>query len=152
MKTTDSFRINTLKVVHEVIDGETIILNLDSGNYYSLVETGAKIWDLLATMNSVDNIVKELCFYYEGSGNEIDNEVNSFISALITEGLLVSRKQTGTELLHDAGSVNQPDKITAKIEFKPPALNKYSDMQDLLLLDPIHEVDVIGWPTIKPIS
>jgi hypothetical protein len=27
-----------------------------------------------------------------------------------------------------------------------PVLNKYTDMQDLLLLDPIHEVDERGWP------
>ena len=32
-----------------------------------------------------------------------------------------------------------------------PVLNKYSDMQDLLLLDPIHDVDEeAGWPTNKP--
>jgi hypothetical protein len=28
-------------------------------------------------------------------------------------------------------------------------LNKYTDMQDLLLLDPIHEVDAAGWPSTK---
>jgi len=151
MKTMGSLRINTPTVVHEAIDGETIILNLDSGIYYSLIETGARIWDLLAGMNSADDIVKKLCFYYEGSDNEIYNAVNSFISELIDEGLLVSGQETGEELLCDAGSVSQPDEKTAKIEFKPPALNKYSDMKDLLLLDPIHEVDAVGWPTIKPL-
>jgi hypothetical protein len=27
-----------------------------------------------------------------------------------------------------------------------PVLDKYTDMQELLLLDPIHEVDDAGWP------
>ena len=27
-----------------------------------------------------------------------------------------------------------------------PRLRKYTDMQDLLLLDPIHEIDQSGWP------
>ncbi len=32
-------------------------------------------------------------------------------------------------------------------------MNKYTDMQDLLLLDPIHEVDETkGWPTRDPKS
>lgn len=151
MKELGPLMVNTPTVVHETIDGETIILNLDSGFYYSLVETGAKIWDLLAGMNSADDIIKNMCLYYEGSDNEIANAVNSFISELIGEDLIVSGQETGKGLSCDASSVSQPDEKTAKIEFKPPVLNKYSDMQDLLLLDPIHEVDVDGWPTIKPI-
>ena len=30
--------------------------------------------------------------------------------------------------------------------FERPKLGKYTDMQDLLLADPIHEVDEQGWP------
>jgi hypothetical protein len=37
-----------------------------------------------------------------------------------------------------------------KPSFTPPLLHKYSDMQELLLLDPIHDVDEAGWP--KPIA
>jgi hypothetical protein len=35
-------------------------------------------------------------------------------------------------------------------EFHAPVLQVYSDMQDLLLLDPIHEVDATGWPMPAP--
>jgi hypothetical protein len=31
--------------------------------------------------------------------------------------------------------------------FVEPALNKYTDMQELLLLDPVHEVSEAGWPS-----
>ena len=33
-----------------------------------------------------------------------------------------------------------------KIPFEEPKLEKYSDMEDLLLLDPIHDVEDEGWP------
>jgi hypothetical protein len=33
--------------------------------------------------------------------------------------------------------------------FAAPALNTFSDMQELLLLDPIHEVDEAGWPVAR---
>jgi hypothetical protein len=33
--------------------------------------------------------------------------------------------------------------------FVAPVLHKHTDMQDLLLLDPIHEVDETGWPSVK---
>lgn len=151
MKTLGPLKVNSPTVVHEAIDGETIILNLDSGFYFSLVETGAKIWDLLASMNSADDIAKKMCLYYEGNDDEIDITVHSFISELIAEGLIVSGQETATAPSCDASSVSQSDERTIKIEFMPPILNKYSDMQDLLLLDPIHEVDVDGWPTVKPL-
>ena len=38
----------------------------------------------------------------------------------------------------------------SKPDFQEPALQKYTDMEDLLLLDPIHEVDDTGWPNPKP--
>jgi hypothetical protein len=34
--------------------------------------------------------------------------------------------------------------------FQPPTLESYNDMQDLLLLDPIHDVDDMGWPQKAP--
>ena len=38
------------------------------------------------------------------------------------------------------------DHDAPKPAFDPPRLEKYSDMQDYLLIDPIHEVDEPGWP------
>jgi len=43
----DRLKINEPNVVHENIDGETVILNLDSGNYYSIVDVGADIWNYI---------------------------------------------------------------------------------------------------------
>jgi hypothetical protein len=36
-----------------------------------------------------------------------------------------------------------------KPPFEMPKLSKYTDMEDLLALDPIHEVDEMGWPNAK---
>ena len=33
--------------------------------------------------------------------------------------------------------------------FEPPLISKYSDMQELLILDPIHDVSDAGWPNPK---
>jgi len=33
--------------------------------------------------------------------------------------------------------------------FSAPVLNAYTDMEELLLLDPIHDVDQAGWPMPK---
>jgi len=31
----------------------------------------------------------------------------------------------------------------------PPKIEIFSDMQDILLLDPVHDVDQSGWPILK---
>ena len=37
-----------------------------------------------------------------------------------------------------------------KQHFQSPEIQKFTDMEDLLLIDPIHEVDEeAGWPNIK---
>jgi hypothetical protein len=36
---------------------------------------------------------------------------------------------------------------TGEVPFEPPILERFDDMQELLLLDPVHEVsDEEGWP------
>jgi hypothetical protein len=36
-----------------------------------------------------------------------------------------------------------------KCPYIPPILNRHGDMQDLALLDPIHDVEGEGWPNRK---
>lgn len=44
MKLPNTFRMNEPYVIAEEIDGEAIILNFESGTYYSLNESAALIW------------------------------------------------------------------------------------------------------------
>jgi len=39
-----------------------------------------------------------------------------------------------------------PDQGGERSAFAPPVLERYTDMQDYFLLDPIHEVSPEGWP------
>jgi hypothetical protein len=47
------FRVNETHMTTSVIDGETIIINLESGLYYSLDQTGAASWELLSSGRSI---------------------------------------------------------------------------------------------------
>lgn len=147
---TQRFRVNTPTVTHETIDGEAVIINLDSGNYYSLVETGSFIWDLLERGASASEVQDLLQQTYQGSATDIDQGVQELLAQLQQENLIVPVDGTPTtdsaELHQDMHSSNDHEKPL----FSAPSLNKYSDMQELLLLDPIHDVDDAGWP--KPVT
>jgi hypothetical protein len=142
-------RINIPKIVHETIDGETIILNLDNGNYYSLVGIGAEVWGFIEHGATVNEIIERLHVDYKGAKEDIETTVNKFVSELVQEGLT-----SVDEVKPPEGSICFNAKVqTGPKENRPKfdalILSKYSDMKDLLLLDPIHEVDETGWPGSK---
>jgi hypothetical protein len=144
------FRVNTPTVTHEIIDGEAVIINLDSGNYYSLVEVGSFIWGLVekgAPASEVQNLVLQT---YHGNAADIDRGVQELLAQLQQENLIVPVDEA---VAFDPVQLNQvlpSNNGHEKPSFNPPLLHKYSDMQELLLLDPIHDVDDAGWPKPNP--
>lgn len=151
MKTNGRLRINAPKIVHETIDGETVILNLDNGNYYSLMGVGAQIWGFIENGAPPHDIIENLKCHYESSGTDMHEAVDRFLSDLSDEGLTVPDRADTSADLQSAAKKVAHGANGEKECFTIPVLNKYSDMQDLLLLDPIHDVDEeAGWPTNKP--
>ncbi len=139
------YRINSPKVIHETIDGETVIVNLDSGNYYSLDSVGADIWECLTKNMPAHSIVDTIAFRYAGEREAIEKALKQFIEEIQLENLIVI-DQTPAAL---SSVRNEAGQMKDRSIFTAPVLNRYSDMQELLLLDPIHEVDDTGWPNIK---
>ena len=146
--TNQRFRVNTPTVTHETIDGEAVIINLDSGNYYSLVDVGSFIWGHIETGTSAGELQNLVLQSYNGSASDIDRGVQDLLAQLQQENLIVpvDAADAPTLLSQEAHSNNNHEKPS----FNPPALSKYSDMQELLLLDPIHDVDDAGWPKPNP--
>jgi Coenzyme PQQ synthesis protein D (PqqD) len=140
-------RVNTPAVTHEVIDGEAVIINLVTGNYYSLEGAGAEIWTLLQQGHSVGQVVDELAGRGEAERSEIESGVVELAAQFQQEQLMLPCKNgNGTQ---DPASTAAP-KTHPRQAFRTPVLHKFTDMQELLILDPIHEVDAAGWPHKKP--
>ena len=144
MSTQDRYQVNSPQVVHETIDGEVVIIHLDTGCYYSLDGVGAVIWNQLDHGASLGETSNRLAQQYPASQPEADGTVAHLVSELQAEGLIVPRDG------QPVPTAGQTEAQTAwPAGFKSPVLHKHTDMQDLLLLDPIHEVDETGWPSVK---
>lgn len=148
MTSSKRFRINRPEVISETIDGETIVVDFVTGNYYSLDQTGATIWDLIGASTTVGEIVDTLLRHYSASRETIEGAVAGLISQLEQEQLILPVDCGGTE--DGQKAVATAEISRAPSAFEAPVLHKYTDMQELLLLDPIHEVDDAGWPVVKP--
>lgn len=139
------YQPRTPAIVHEVFDDEVVIVNLDSGDYYSLSEAGVECWNCVIAGFSIDETVESLASRYEGDHDLILQSTINLFEQLDKENLVVPL--TGVK-----GPLSErPIKSHSgeKPSFVSPVLTPYSDMRDLLLIDPIHDVDEAGWPEAK---
>jgi hypothetical protein len=140
------FAVNSPKVILETFDDEVMLVNLENGNYYSLEKVGAVIWGLLEQGRSSSEVQASVVQQYDGERLELEHLTARFIEELAQEDLIIpiAASQEVDQRGFDTSLPPQPD--MPKAHFAPPVLHKFTDMQGLLLLDPIHEVDETGWP------
>jgi hypothetical protein len=127
------------QAIHETIDGETIIIDLASGTYFSLQGSGTEIWHGLTAGEPVGAIVERLAQSYSGDPTEIAAQTQAFLRDLEADGLISSTNGS-------SGEIEAPASAAGEQPFAAPKVEKYTDMQDIILLDPVHQVDERGWP------
>ena len=131
--------VSSKHAIAETIEGEAIIIHLGTGAYYSLRDAGADIWAGIEQAATRTEIVDWLQERYEGSREEMDAAALRVIEQLLGEGLVEEASGDGPRSQPlPAGSARKP--------FSAPILEKHTDMQDLILIDPVHEVEARGWP------
>jgi Coenzyme PQQ synthesis protein D (PqqD) len=142
------FQINSPHVVSETIQGETIVSDLTTGTYYSLEQTGAEIWEALANSVSISEIVEQLDRKYLADRAEIERAVRELARELQDESLIV---ETDVAAL-PSSSNGQTAAAAANLPFTVPRIARHTDLQDIILLDPVHEVDDRGWPYVAEVA
>ena len=143
------YKVDKTNVVSEKFDDEIVIINLESGNYYSLEGIGFDIWSLIENGDSINEIVELIIRRYDsGEGEEINKLVSKFIAELHDEGLIIPDESLKNKDVK--ATIGQNETITVPgnslSNLDKMVLHKYTDMQDFLLVDPIHEVEYTDWP------
>ena len=68
--------------------GESIILNLKSGVYYSLDEVGARIWALIEQPTAVTAIRDAILSEYDVQTQVCEHDVRAFLEGMDAAGLI----------------------------------------------------------------
>jgi Coenzyme PQQ synthesis protein D (PqqD) len=137
------YRINRPKVISEAFEDEVVAVNFDTGSYYGMRTTALIIWNLLEQGASTQTLTRRMTSLYHGDQQAIGEEVSQFLEQLRTHNLIAE--------VSTAPSDTGPEPVADhRGPWEPPVLSVYEDMKDLLLLDPIHDVDEQGWPARKP--
>jgi Coenzyme PQQ synthesis protein D (PqqD) len=121
------------------------MIHLMIGTYYSLDGAGADIWAHLASGRGRAETLALLEQRYDAESGLIAETVDDLVRRLAEEGLLEPAPDGAS-----APNGTPAEPCADRSPFKPPQLEKYTDMQDFLLVDPIHETDETGWPSQHP--
>jgi hypothetical protein len=137
------FMIDHKRFVFEKFDREMVLINLEDGLYYSVSDTGTEILQLLEQGLAVAEILEVLSARYF-SEDDLASLVKGFVAELERQAIIVSRP-TGfpTDVLRAAKTVANN---RAESRYAPPVITRFDDMQEILQLDPIHQVNEQGWP------
>jgi hypothetical protein len=129
-----------LEVAHpecadEVLADEVVVLNVETGIYFSMRGLAAALWRDLAAGHRVE----ELAHHADEQGYGAQR-VTEFVSELIRRGLMRPSSHPPAAGVLSSAALLQAG--SAELIFEV-----YEDMQDLILSDPIHDVDEsMGWP------
>ena len=132
------YSVRGANVVRETFDQEVVIVNLETGNYYSLEGIAGVLWTLLEDGATEAQLSRELLARYQTDEATVTRDLQNFLTGLVDEKLVSRNDNPPAAVLSQA--------LDSKLPYAAPALAKFTDMQDLLLLDPIHDVDEAGWP------
>ncbi len=150
MRRTDRWlRLPGAPIIHDTIDNETIVINQQTGSYYSLDGPAAVVWGLLAGGTTIRGIVDELAGRFDAERSVLERETLAFVDRLIDEGLAVESRDRDPPPV-EAGVRTPP--ADPRVAFAGLELHRYTDLEVLLLVDPIHEVDETGWPKPRGVN
>jgi hypothetical protein len=122
------FQPKTTQVAASIIDGETVIVHLSNGNYYSMDATGSSVWALIEQRRAVGEIAEILAAQYGVDSIQVSGDLQPLMEKLLDE-----------EIIEDSeapAEMPAPPAIANGHSYIAPKLNVYRDMRDLLALDP----------------
>ena len=134
-------------VVTEQYENEALAINLDSGTYYSMTGASSMLWAMVRNNETANAIVQA---FNPGTAVAVDahaTAVDEFLLRLAGERLIIPIEPTDSQASLTAaptGAAKSTDNTAPSF-----ALEIFTDMQDLLLLDPIHDVEDEGWPVAR---
>ena len=143
-----AFTTTSSAIVHEFLDDEVIIANLETGCYFSVRGAGIPMWQLLIAGVDSTAIQSRILDHYGALPNDAELHINTFLETVTADGLLAPTADLSsvpTEPRQES-NISPGTDIHFPANYSAPVIEKYDEMTDLLRLDPIHEVDSQGWP------
>lgn len=135
------YKLNEEKMFYDFADGQAVVINYQTGMYYGMGLLASAILDRIVAGKSVDEIIKAVESLPQCPPDMADR-VHNFVKELQAKEIIVSGPTV-------PGGVEPLTKEVSEDGFELK-LDMFAEMADLLLADPVHDVDMqAGWPKLK---
>lgn len=144
---TTRWTVDDERVVAEILDDEVVVIDLVSGRYHATTGVGTTVWTAISAPGGsrLADIVEAVRAAHSSVPADADVTIEAFLRTISEAGLVAERAVTT-----DAGAEAAVSPPVARTPWAPPTLESHDDLQDLLLLDPVHDVSDLGWPHAGP--
>ncbi len=128
---SELIRVNQPSIIFDESEGVVVVINLLTGHYFRLGDGTSPLWNMLAVGCSVESLM-DSC----RNRDDLVRDWPSIRSELLKHELVVLEVASETDRKsHEAW------------DYSPFSIEPFTDLEDILGLDPIHEVDPgKGWP------
>ena len=132
--------LNEEKMFADITDGIAIVINSETGIYYGMNTLGSAVLENIINGASTENILKALKALPNVPA-DMEAKLNAFVEELKAKELVIEGGDGSGKANISAEAVADAFDLT---------VDEYSDAQELLLADPIHEVkEDTGWTPEK---
>lgn len=124
------------KIAAEEFDGETILIDIEKGLYFTLGGFAVDLWRLCSDPLMLVELFDSQEFKALNLNSE---EIANFLDQLVENNLILKINKSRSEVITPT-----PLLFTSA---STPIFQVYSDLAELIAIDPVHEVDAsLGWP------
>jgi Tfp pilus assembly protein PilP len=78
----DSIIVRKTGIIASDMDGETVMMNVDTGKYYNLGRTGGRIWNLIENPVRVEKLIEKLMESYNVTKEQCEKDVLPFLQKI----------------------------------------------------------------------
>jgi hypothetical protein len=126
-------RINDDEVAAEIVDGEAVVINLGTGMYYTLAGIGCEAWAMVEQRLSLAEMSERLAARYRVAPATVLGDLQRLAGELLDEGLVCPAADP-SGIVSQVAAAHDP--AAAGPAYAPPELCRYTDMAEVLALDP----------------
>lgn len=133
------YKLNEEKMFYDMAEGQAIVINFTTGMYYGTSSLGSAVLDALLAGTAVSDVLTALKAL-EGCPEDMEQKLDTFVKALLDLEIITAGETTGAACVIGADALADGFVLT---------VDEFTEVQDLILADPVHDVDVEqGWPIL----
>lgn len=76
------------EVIEADIDGDKVMMDIESGNYYGLDPVARRIWEILETPMTANQVAEQLIQEFDVSLDQCQTDIQPFIEDMVNNQLL----------------------------------------------------------------